>query len=304
MQATPIFDLYGESQSQALIDGLHIESIAERSQLYDWEITPHRHEDFLQILYINSGSGTAWLGTKKEAIQSPCLMIVPRLIPHGFQFDRNVKGSVITLHHIQLQHLFAFDSNAQEKIQMAIQINYQRDSEEWELISWIATQLQQEFSSSLPWRKAMVTNHLMSLFIQIFRQQPKDQFEIQKGGKASLHVENFKRSLDQTFREHRSISQYANELGITHTQLNRVCKEVLGKTALELIHKRIITEAERDLTYSNLSIKEIAYTLGFEDEAYFTRFFKRMHQISPSQFRQNVEKDLKKIFNSQSSLKI
>lgn len=298
MQSTPIYDLYGESQSQALIDGLHIESIADRSQLYDWEITPHRHEDFLQILYIDSGRGMALLGNEKEAIQSPCLIVVPRLIPHGFHFDNNVQGSVITLHHIQLQHLLAFDPNAREKTQSAMQINFQRDSQEWLHVSWIAKQLQQEFSSSLPWRRAMVTNHLISLFIQIFRQQPKDALEVEKGGRASLHVEKFKRSLDQAFREHRPIAEYANELGITHTQLNRVCKEVLGKTALEVIHKRIITEAQRDLTYSNLSIKEIAYTLGFEDEAYFTRFFKRMHQMSPSQFRQNSGKNLKEIFDS------
>lgn len=299
MQSTPIYDLYGESQSQALIDGLHIESIADRSQLYDWEITPHRHEDFLQILYIDSGNGFALLGNEQESIQSPCLIVVPRLIPHGFQFDKNVQGSVITLHHIQLQHLLTFDLNAREKMQSAMQINFQRDSQEWLHVSWIAKQLQQEFSSSLPWRRAMVTNHLISLFIQIFRQQPKDLLEVEKGGRASLHVEKFKRSLDQTFREHRPITEYANELGITHTQLNRVCKEVLGKTALEVIHKRIITEAQRDLTYSNLSIKEIAYTLGFEDEAYFTRFFKRMRQISPSQFRQNAGKNLKEIFDSQ-----
>lgn len=298
MQSTPIYDLYGESQSQALIDGLHIESIADRSQLYDWEITPHRHEDFLQILYIDSGRGMALLGNEKEAIQSPCLIFVPRLIPHGFHFDNNVQGSVITLHHIQLQHLLAFDPNAREKTQSAMQINFQRDSQEWLHVSWIAKQLQQEFSSSLPWRRAMVTNHLISLFIQIFRQQPKDALEVEKGGRASLHVEKFKRSLDQAFREHRPIAEYANELGITHTQLNRVCKEVLGKTALEVIHKRIITEAQRDLTYSNLSIKEIAYTLGFEDEAYFTRFFKRMYQMSPSQFRQNSGKNLKEIFDS------
>lgn len=297
MQSTPIYDLYGESQSQALIDGLHIESIADRSQLYDWEITPHRHEDFLQILYIDSGRGSAWLGNEKEVIQSPCLIVVPRLIPHGFQFDRNVQGLVITLHQIQLQHLLAFESNIQEKIQSPMQLNFQKDSQEWLLISWIAKQLQHEFTNSLEWRRSMVANHLMSLFIQIFRRQPKDALDVEKGGRASLHVEKFKRSLDRTFREHRPITEYANELGITHTQLNRVCKEVLGKTALEVIHKRIITEAQRDLTYSNLSIKEIAYTLGFEDEAYFTRFFKRMHQISPSQFRQNAGKNLKQIFD-------
>jgi AraC family transcriptional activator of pobA len=302
MQSTPLFGLYGESQSQALIDGLHIESIAQRSQLYDWEITPHRHEDFLQILYIDSGSGTALLGLERQEIQSPCIMLVPRLIPHGFRFEKDVHGWVITLHHIQLQQLLTFESNAQENLQSAIQIHLSRKSDDWLRISGIMDQLQDEFTNSKSWRNSMITNHLLSLFIHIFRQLPKNNFEDQKGNRASLHVERFKRSLDQSFREHRPITEYAQELGITHTQLNRVCKDVLGKTALEVIHNRIITEAQRDLTYSNLAIKEIAYTLGFEDEAYFTRFFKRMHQISPSQFRQKAGKSFMKLAQSTNQL--
>ncbi|HBD39019.1 MAG TPA: AraC family transcriptional regulator, partial [Cupriavidus sp.] len=57
MRTVPTYSLYGVNSSEPLLDQLHFESIASRSQLYAWEIKPHRHERFLQFLYIHRGSG-------------------------------------------------------------------------------------------------------------------------------------------------------------------------------------------------------------------------------------------------------
>lgn len=293
-QTSPLYFLYGEKSEKSFIDGFHIESIYERSRLYDWEITPHRHEDFLQILYIQSGDGEILLGHEKQQIKSPSIVIAPRLIPHGFNFNKNIQGYVLTINQSHLQQLLAFDMSLLEMIELPIQLSFHKDLDDWKSIAWTISMLSKEFSSSENWRSALVFNHLLNLLIAIARALPKASEQTNKGSRAAMHVEKFKKLLDIKFRQHLSIQSYAEEIGITQTQLNRVCRQVLGKSALEITHQRLLVEAQRDLIYTNIAIKEIAYTLGFADEAYFTKFFKRMTNRSPSQFRNESLRNIKK----------
>ena len=293
-KVSPIYDLYGETGNQAFIDGLHMESIKERSQLYDWEIAEHRHEEFLQILYIYNGDGRMRLGHRDDVIDGPSLIIVPRLVPHGFHFDQNIDGCVITINHHFLQKLITFDHALFDSLQAPAVLNFEKKSSQWSELKLTIEQLADEFTRSDAWRSQLIANHLIRLVIHIGRSLPLQLVQASKGSRATAHVDRFKKLLDENFREHLSMGQYADRLGITQTQLNRVCREVLGKSSLELVHRRLIVEAQRDLVYSNISIKEIAFTLGFQDEAYFTRFFKKIEGISPSQFRNESTQYMKK----------
>jgi AraC family transcriptional activator of pobA len=87
------------------------------------------------------------------------------------------------------------------------------------------------------------------------------------------------------FRRHPTQAELAARLGITPTQLNRACKQVLGHTAQGVLHARLLLQAQRELAYNGLSIKQIAFDLGFSDAAYFTRFFRRGAGVSPAQWR-------------------
>lgn len=289
MKTAPLYQLYGEIASGVFNDGIHIESIAERSQLYDWEITPHRHEDFLQILHIESGRGKVLLGNEESPIETPCVIVVPRLLPHGFLFQKNMRGVVMTINHAHFQRLLEFDQALFEQFDRGMQVKFSEHSREWDALTRVIWQLREEFLGSDLWRSNLLVNHLATIFIHLARQIPQLMNPSEKGGRAVVHVMRFKKLLDEHYREHWPISRYAQQLGITHTQLNRVCNELLHKPALEIINARITTEAERDLLYSSLAIKEIAFTLGFQDESYFTRFFKKQKGKSPSEFRATLK---------------
>ena len=81
------------------------------------------------------------------------------------------------------------------------------------------------------------------------------------------------------------VAALAQPLGITTTQLNRACHQVLGHSALGVLHGRLVLEAQRDLAYTTLSVKQIALGLGFNDAGYFTRFFQRETGHTPSAWR-------------------
>ena len=84
------------------------------------------------------------------------------------------------------------------------------------------------------------------------------------------------------------MADYAQQIGISHTHLNRVSRQVLGASALAVIERRVALEARRQLQFSTLSIKQIGAELGYEDPAYFTRFATRLLGMAPSAFRRKM----------------
>lgn len=98
-------------------------------------------------------------------------------------------------------------------------------------------------------------------------------------------IRNFKKEVENNYKEEHSATFYANLLHISADHLNRTVKSKIGKTAKEYIQTRIITEAKRLLYFTALTSKEIGYKLGFNEPANFSAFFKKHTQVSPSNFK-------------------
>src|SRR5690606_24536184 len=96
--------------------------------------------------------------------------------------------------------------------------------------------------------------------------------------------------LENHFKEEKQVGFYADKLYISSKRLNQILKEKTGKSISALLHERTIMEAKHELFVSERSIKEIALELGFEDQSYFTRFFKRMTGQTPEAFYQKSAK--------------
>lgn len=101
-------------------------------------------------------------------------------------------------------------------------------------------------------------------------------------------LQSLKEAIEKDFRKKHSASEYAESLNISAKALAKITKNYFNKTLTELISERIIIEAKRELYLSNKTIKEIAYELGYEDEHYFSRFFKTNADVSPQLYRETV----------------
>ncbi|WP_353087600.1 helix-turn-helix domain-containing protein [Flavobacterium sp.] len=101
-------------------------------------------------------------------------------------------------------------------------------------------------------------------------------------------IKEFEKLVEQHFKEQKMPSFYAEKLHVTPNYLNKICKSETGKTAGDLVRKRITIEAQRLLHYTSLSINEIAHDLGFENVSYFITFFKKQTLTTPEQFRKNT----------------
>lgn len=95
----------------------------------------------------------------------------------------------------------------------------------------------------------------------------------------------FLKMMETHFLSHTKAAYYARELGISEKRLNQILKEKLNMTAKQIIQQRQITEAKRRLVKSEITIKELAFLLGFDSFSSFSRFFKKAVGSSPSEFR-------------------
>lgn len=86
----------------------------------------------------------------------------------------------------------------------------------------------------------------------------------------------------------RTPADYANRLSVHINHLNKVVKDTTGKTTSEMIAERITKECTQYLLHSNLSISEIAYSLGFETVSYFSKFYRKHTGKSPSEIREQA----------------
>jgi AraC family transcriptional activator of pobA len=105
-----------------------------------------------------------------------------------------------------------------------------------------------------------------------------------RGAPAAL-VARFREQVEARYRDETRVEAYAASLGVSAKRLRTACTQVAKVTPLRVVQDRLVLEAKRLMLYSNMTVAEAAYYLGFGDPAYFTRFFTRQCGASPRQFR-------------------
>jgi AraC family transcriptional regulator, transcriptional activator of pobA len=91
--------------------------------------------------------------------------------------------------------------------------------------------------------------------------------------------------LNERYIEYSYADLFANALQVSQKKLNETAKSITGKTACYLVEEKIVTEAKKILIQNKLQVKQIAWQLGYEDQYYFSRMFKKQAGISPKAFR-------------------
>jgi len=137
----------------------------------------------------------------------------------------------------------------------------------------------------------LLISYLKIFLISASRLKAEQQIETRKvteGREEPFILQNLKNYIESNYRTKHSASDYAEMLSISPKALSKLTKTHFNKTLTDLISERIIIEAKRELYLTNKSVKEIAYELGYNDEYYFSRFFKKNAEVSPQLYRETV----------------
>lgn len=284
----PNYALYGDQDAPAWSNSFNFEWIPQRSAPYQWEIQVHRHDAFVQLLCLTAGSGEVRMNGARIAARVPCLIVVPAGAAHGFHFSTDVDGPVVTATQKVLESLAVLLMPGLVDVIRAPRVLALPDTGALEALMPLFMAIERESRSHSEGQTAAGMALLTALLVQVARLAgPADSDPVGNtaGRRKQRQIQQFKSLLDRDFRQHRPVQAYADALGLTAGQLSRICREVLGMSALDVIHARLVHEAQRELVYTVGSIQQLASELGFEDDAYFSRFFKRHTGLSPRDFR-------------------
>lgn len=287
----PNYALYGDGAQPAWLDMVHFERIPERSSLYDYEIAPHFHDGLIQLLYLTSGGGEVFIDGARWEIAPQTLIVVPARHVHGFHFTPDVDGPVVTAAQRPLESLAAVTASALlPHIRRPLVLGVSGSLRHVDALLPLFDAIERESQVHHSGEAAAGTALLLALFVQIARiaaALPAHQGnDAAARSRKSQQVERFRALVDMRFRERLPIESYAAEIGLSVGQLSRLCRDTLGMSSLDVVNARVVHEAERELVYSTIGIKQIAGLLGFSDDAYFGRFFRKHTGSTPTEFRQ------------------
>lgn len=290
--SVPVFKLYGETRHWPTPDLLHCESIPERSHLHDWNIRPHRHADLVHVLHLASGDVTLELEGMPHRLAGPLTIVVPAMAIHGFRFSEDVQGHIITLAQPLAEHL---SQALGEQGKALARTDFQRldRPETARRIAILVAQIDEEYRQPAPGRSHLLEALIQALVVELSRLaergRPSPHRASRPGSrvndKGHEHLANFQALIEAQYRQQPSIEALAGQLGLTSAHLNTLCRRLADRSALQLLHERLLLEAKRQLTYTNMTVGQVADLLGFSEPAYFTRFFKRLTGFSPRDFR-------------------
>lgn len=283
------FALYGSDETApAWAELVHLEHVPERSSLFDWEIDLHFHEGLFQVLYLTAGGpGQALIDGTTWRFEPPCVMVVPARAVHGFSFDPGTDGPVVTAAQKPLENLASVAApelltHIRRPVVLSLEAGSRHAQALLLLFEAIEREVQMQGSDGLGAGVPL----LLALFVQIARIAAlASSSATASRSRKALQIERFRALVDSGFRRRQPVHVYAQALGISLGQLTRLCHELLGLSTQEVVNARVVHEAQRELIYSSLSVKQIAALLGFEDEAYFGRFFKKHTGHRPTAFR-------------------
>lgn len=273
-QAIPSYALYGEGEGRTPGGFAHIETIAERSTLHDWEIGVHRHDHFVQVLLVEEGHAAVMLDGVERGLEGPGRVIVPAGAVHGFRFRHGTRGFVLTLST-------DFSTRANGPVDPLLAALAQGGVAELMADTarrafWLAREmlgLQQEWQEQDPLFMALAEALIRCVAAQA---APNGS------ARSDRRLERFRQLVELHYRQHRDLDFYAGALGMTRRTLSRMTAAGLGASPMEVIHRRMALEAHRLLRFTNATATQVAAELGFDDPSYFSRFYQRMTGRRPS----------------------
>jgi AraC family transcriptional regulator, transcriptional activator of pobA len=282
----PQFFLYGEPSREAVDHFLHVEALADRSQAHLWRIRPHAHWDLHHIFHVSNGGAEVSFDGKSHQLEAPFLMIIPAGVVHAFTWETGSDGSVLTVADSYARELAMRDPQLSSLFEAPAAFEMDDDAARASGLQDAMLRIFHETVWDAPCHAAAVEANLLVILVAALRLAVRADEGSTLSPQASL-VARFRDSVERTFRTQTSVEDYASMLGVSAKQLRSACMRVAGKSPLKIIRGRALLEARRLLVYSTLSVAEVGYSLGFEDPAYFSRFFADEEGESPRKFRES-----------------
>jgi len=249
---------------------------------------PHRH-DFFEVLYLQKGSGVHVIDSNRYEIKPPCVFFLSPGQAHKLELSHDIEGFI----YIFTPEFYLLNHNNQNRlIEFPYFYTVQQDNPPMLLSSSNDVEfLSQLFSKGLDEaaKKGDASIDLLRSLLDLILTFCAGLYPKNEGlmtiGKGHLMVKHFYQLVEQNIQNNYSVNQYADMLAVTANHLTQTIRQLTGKTSSEIIKSKQVLEIKRLLVHSSLGVSEIASYMGFADQSYFTKFFKRETGKTPLAYR-------------------
>nr|WP_272490652.1 helix-turn-helix domain-containing protein [Mesobacterium pallidum] len=278
--------MYGDAQLDEDLDTIHVEPIRDRSQRNDWIIHPHVHPDHVQVLWITEG-GARFTIEGQELLAPPrSLVVQPAGALHEILFQPGTEGRVITAAVTYVEAVARDDPRLVAVTRHPGAYPVPEGSANAALVAQNFDQILTEARWEAPGRRMAIRGAFLSILVALFRlAETLGASEPARRDRDFELVTRYRAALEDHFRDQKSLAFYARELGASTQRLNAACKARAGRTASEVLYDRILVEAKRCLLYTEMTVAEIGHAIGYDDPAYFNRFFSQRVGRPPGTYR-------------------
>jgi AraC family transcriptional regulator, transcriptional activator of pobA len=253
-----------------------------------------QRNNYYSLIWIQAGNGIVKADFSEYSFQENSLFSFAPYQPFMFSETNDLKGIVIQFH----PDFYCIYMHQKEVACNGVLFNnifdppfITIDDTSGNIMNTLLTQMKTEMQNPALAQYELLVSYLKIFLITAARlkteQQPQVKIALTEL-KEPFVLQNLKDAIDKDFKTKHSASDYAKALNISTKALAKITKTYFNKTLTSLISERIIIEAKRELYLTNKAVKEIAYELGYEDEHYFSRFFKTNADISPQMYRETV----------------
>ncbi len=250
---------------------------------------PHRHDDFYEILFLTQGEGIHTIDFQQYAIRPNTIFFLSPGQIHELALSEDVQGYIILF----TSSFYHFNKTDPHKLfELPFFYNLSQETppiylDNTECIQTLTNLFREAISENKQYlsdKDEAIRALLDLILIQCKRIYPLSQQD-EKTNKGKIIVKRFKQLIEEKCKENLSVKDYANLLAISPNYLSETVKSVTGRTSTDLINDRMILEIKRLLKHTDMGISEIAYSLNFADQSYFSKYFKKLTGLSPLEFR-------------------
>lgn len=251
-----------------------------------------RH-NYYSLIMISGGEGKIKADFSTYTFGPDTLLSVAPYQPFMVQAKKELRGYAVNFH----PDFFCIHKHHQEVACNGVLFNnvYEPplttlNPEESLTVSRLVEQMRDEMRQEALAQYELLIAYLKILLITASRAKAQQLTVINPpvSSETPFRLHDLREAIERHFRQKHSAGDYADLLHISPKALAKVTKQHYNKTLTDLIAERIIIEAKRELYLTAKPVKAIAYELGFQDEYYFSRFFKNNADVSPQLFRQTV----------------
>jgi AraC-like DNA-binding protein len=247
---------------------------------------PHGH-DFYLILLITKGSGKHSIDHKEYNVEPGSLFIVSPGQVHCWDLSADTDGYVLFFK----KEYFLIDFNHDKLVKLPFfKTSYsvpclKLEEDEQVTLSTMFSNINKEYQNHLFNYHEMIRLYLNVLFLELSRIYSKKDEQSIIYSYELIQLNRFETLVNKYFKEHKSLVFYADKMNISSKQLSYLCKKVIDKTPSEILLDRVILEAKRLVIHTDMPINAIADELNYNDNSYFIRFFKKVCNVTPEQYR-------------------